>query len=1014
MGGNDMTRHSIGCGLILLQFAFLQIGFSQTWKELFHTADSIKTTGHGPAILRGFEIAQEALDKAEREFGASDSNVASSLDLCTEFLLHVSISRPSEAQTCAERSLEINKKVFGPDHPKVANTLALLAFTGSYRKDPQEGMILLERARSIYEHAGCSRTKDYASVLHNIAFLAQGQGRFTYAGSMFSKALDLCRQILPPEDPDLAYTLTMYAVNYWNLGLFHEAEPLLREALHVWQTKYGEESMQSGICLGNLAQHYALQGKLAESRLLDYQSDVIFQRNLAPDDPYFANALISFGSNLMACGKYDEAVDSLTRAVRVFESMKEMSGRIAMAFRSIGECYFAQHSYALAEATFLHAIALADSISLGIASKGSESHLGLARTFAREKKSQQADSLFLQVVAFRQKYLGPEHLSVAYAVDAYAECARLEGAVAKALKLSRQAIDLRARNFVLNARMMSEQDARSYAMFLRRSVDAYLSSYFDAHPADSSAMSYAARVILSTKGQATEQALLRQQRLVTSNDSTTMALADKYRYVKVQLSRYYIGGLKENTTEGFRRRLDSLEALSNDLESALARRGEKPPLTDHDVKIESRDIASVLPAGSALVEYMRYNYVQLNPDTLLPRYLALVIRSDGRTGIVQLGEVEKIDQAIEQYRRHFNAIAEGRRSVDHRDETAYRTIGRNLRDLVWRQCEPSLEGAGLIFVAPDAGLNLVSFAGLCGTDGRYLIEHHPLHYLSSGRDLIRTSHNAVSVTGCVAFGDPDFDATVVDRLSSAAQIAQNTIPENPYQLRNIRSGCVSFNDLKVSRLSETGPEVRSIGRFWGERHARETFQPFLGPLASEETFKKMSGGKRVIHLATHGYYLESGCLPEMKGEKAVGENPLLQSGLLLAGANLHGKGASELGGEDGVLTALEVSAMDLHGTELVVLSACETGLGKVEQGEGVYGLRRAFQMAGARTVVSSLWQVPDMESMKFMRSLYSMNSQTYPELMRKVALQRISEARLRGRPTHPFTWGAFVATGEWK
>jgi len=106
-----------------------------------------------------------------------------------------------EAQSYAERSLEINKKTFGPDHPKVANTLALLAYTGSYRKNPPEGMILLERARAIYERAGRSRTKKYATVLHNIAFCAQRTGDFTYAGSMFSKVLDLYRQILPPEDP---------------------------------------------------------------------------------------------------------------------------------------------------------------------------------------------------------------------------------------------------------------------------------------------------------------------------------------------------------------------------------------------------------------------------------------------------------------------------------------------------------------------------------------------------------------------------------------------------------------------------------------------------------------------------------------------------------------------------------------------------------------------------------------------------------------------------------------------
>jgi CHAT domain-containing protein len=208
--------------------------------------------------------------------------------------------------------------------------------------------------------------------------------------------------------------------------------------------------------------------------------------------------------------------------------------------------------------------------------------------------------------------------------------------------------------------------------------------------------------------------------------------------------------------------------------------------------------------------------------------------------------------------------------------------------------------------------------------------------------------------------------------------------------------------------------VQSIGRFWVERNAHETFQVFVDAQASEEAFKRMSGGKRVVHLATHAYYMESSCFPEAKGMSAVGENPLLQSGLLLAGANLHGEGAEAAAGEDGILTALEVSGMNLQGTDLVVLSACETGLGKVEQGEGVYGLRRAFQMAGAKTVVSSLWQVPDMESMKFMKSLYSMDSQTYPELIQKAALKRITEARQRGRPTHPFTWGAFVATGEWR
>jgi CHAT domain-containing protein len=146
----------------------------------------------------------------------------------------------------------------------------------------------------------------------------------------------------------------------------------------------------------------------------------------------------------------------------------------------------------------------------------------------------------------------------------------------------------------------------------------------------------------------------------------------------------------------------------------------------------------------------------------------------------------------------------------------------------------------------------------------------------------------------------------------------------------------------------------------------------------------------------------------------TGENPLLLSGLFLAGANLHGEGTEDMQAEDGIVSAMEVSAMDLSGTDLVVLSACETGLGEVRQGEGVYGLRRAFQAAGSRTVVSALWRVPDTETKTLMKTFYAQKGTTYPELMQNVALQHIHDLRLIGRPTHPYSWGGFIATGDWR
>jgi CHAT domain-containing protein len=140
----------------------------------------------------------------------------------------------------------------------------------------------------------------------------------------------------------------------------------------------------------------------------------------------------------------------------------------------------------------------------------------------------------------------------------------------------------------------------------------------------------------------------------------------------------------------------------------------------------------------------------------------------------------------------------------------------------------------------------------------------------------------------------------------------------------------------------------------------------------------------------------------------------LLSGLFLAGANLHGEGADDLGAEDGILTAEEVTAMNLDGTQLVVLSACETGLGEVKSGEGVYGLRRPFQMAGARTVISALWPVSDEVTAEMMSRLYERKDESLPEIIRQLQLETITALRSQNRVDHPFSWAAFIAVGDWR
>jgi CHAT domain-containing protein len=204
----------------------------------------------------------------------------------------------------------------------------------------------------------------------------------------------------------------------------------------------------------------------------------------------------------------------------------------------------------------------------------------------------------------------------------------------------------------------------------------------------------------------------------------------------------------------------------------------------------------------------------------------------------------------------------------------------------------------------------------------------------------------------------------------------------------------------------------------------------IGVEATEAAFKAQSSGRRVLHLATHGFFLGGHCssalefsrgvgglvgLAQQVRRRAAGDNPLLLSGLALAGANRRNDAGP--GDEDGIVTAEEIASLDLSGVEWAVLSACDTGVGDVKAGEGVFGLRRAFEIAGAGTLIMSLWSVEDEATREWMQRLYEarlVKGLGTAEAVREASLRVLAARRQRGESTHPFYWGAFVAAGDWR
>ncbi len=312
-------------------------------------------------------------------------------------------------------------------------------------------------------------------------------------------------------------------------------------------------------------------------------------------------------------------------------------------------------------------------------------------------------------------------------------------------------------------------------------------------------------------------------------------------------------------------------------------------------------------------------------------------------------------------------------------------LGRDVDRLVLEPLEQQISDRARLLISPDGALSLVPFAALVGPAGRHRLESLEIVLLSSGRDVVRLSAASPSMGPALVIADPAFDA--------------GTSPS---------SGAAVFG---FSRLPGTAEEARALGKLMPKATI------VTGADATEARLKAAQH-PGVLHVATHGFFFgrtegkpagveTRGLTSRPTTSAGSSSDALVRSGLALAGANQPAGGAKD----DGLLTAVEAAGLDLAGTQLVVLSACETGVGEVRTGEGVQGLRRAFAVAGAASQVMSLWQVDDQATRELMVDYYR-------ELLagkgRAAALRDVQLAMQRraGR-AHPYYWAAFVFAGSW-
>ena len=468
--------------------------------------------------------------------------------------------------------------------------------------------------------------------------------------------------------------------------------------------------------------------------------------------------------------------------------------------------------------------------------------------------------------------------------------------------------------------------------------------------------------------------------------------------------------MQASQTAGPKREFEELAARERELSRQLGQALNRPEHKDPWIALDH--VRAELPADAVLIEFARFTMGTAPGSGAQGRYLAWIIPPVGASEVrlVDLGESGAIDDAIgagapgDQARQ--TTVCLGRRA---RFRETFDPRARNpCRAHPPTATPTNRSGRAFGVLCPDSLLWLVPWQALPVGDGRYAIERHLIHLVVSGRDFVAPAE-AISAGKPVIFADPDFD---LGRPAAAPGAAAKSGSRRPDAGRNRRLGPWVCSRLQGNPARIDRYRGRSSRSAPGQVR-RDRAEVFKQEKATERGSEK-SGGHAVLLLGTHGFFWNENELSMVGG---FHENALVRCGLLLAGFNTWAstvRADRDDRGLDGVLTGMEIVGSDLQGTELVVLSACETAIGEVPSGEGVAGLRQAFQLAGAQSVVATLWQVPDVESARLMKGFFGhLSSGLGPaSALREAQLDEIALRRPLYGAAHPFFWSAFTLTGR--
>ncbi|MGH9900958.1 MAG: tetratricopeptide repeat protein, partial [Pyrinomonadaceae bacterium] len=799
--------------------------------------------------------------------------------------------KTAEALELASRALEIREKVLGPDHAEVAASLRALGALYQSKDAPARAEAVLRRAAEVAAKTSGTETLDYADALHGLARVLFNKGDLAQAEQLNQRALSVRKKVAGPDSLAAADSLFSLALLYRATNDLRKAEQTYLKVMSVREKLLGADHLEMSHLFNNLGLFYYGVGDYASAEPLLQRSLAIREKALGPNHAHVGMTLNNLGLLEWRKGDYDKAEGYHRRALSIFEKLYGPdSDRVAGSLHNLAIIYKeARKDYAKAEEYYQRSLAISEKI-FGDNNEGTANIiLSLGILYRAMGDYDRAERFFLRALAVHERTFGPYNPGTFRSLRSLARLYAAKGEVGRAVEYQRLIGAREEKIISLNLTIGSERQKIAYFTSQLQKPDRAITLHTRLAPDSADARDLAATAVLQRKGRVLDALSENLSALRQRFNTQDQALLDGISDLNSQLARLVLGGPRKNSPAEHENQVKTLEQRRESIEAEISRRS--AGFYEDSQPVTLAAVQELIPDNAALIEFAVYRPFDWKATDDKsgygePHHVVYVIRNRGEVRWAELGAAKEIDATVD-------ALRQALRDPSRRD---VRELARSLDEQVLRPVRALAGAATHLLVSPDGALNLIPFEALVDEAGRYLIQRYAFAYLTSGRDLLRMQVARAGGGRPAVVADPTFGEPATGQVARAAA---RPVVSGGRRRRSV-TAARDLSEVYFAPLGGTAREARAIQGLFPEAE-------LLTAARATEAALKGVAAPRVLHIATHGFFLGDA------GEAAAGgaqvaargtgggagiENPLLRSGLALAGANRRGAGP-----EDGILTA---------------------------------------------------------------------------------------------------------------